>query len=78
MIPDFEMMKDRNRIWISYKNCNIIGIDAPQHWKDYDGKLYNGWVLHRWVSQVIPIGVKLDVEKIRTGFGIKIIGVDEI
>ena len=80
MIPNFEMIFDRNRIEILYKGIEILGIDSPPRWKEKNSENHIGWILHRWVHFGI-INTNLDSEIIKNtgeGFGIKIIGVDEI
>ena len=80
-IPDFDMVSDKDdndRIRISYKNVDIIGIDPPRHWNYRDSSYYEGWILHRWVHNSIYNAAKIDFEIIPRGEGVKIVGVDEI
>lgn len=80
MIPkNFEMKFDKDRIEIRYKNIEIFGIDSPEHWHAREKK-HKGWILHRWVhySNLYSILDAVIIKNTTGGYGIKIVGVDEI
>jgi hypothetical protein len=75
MIGNFRFRAFNDRIRIDYNGNEIIGIDRPDHWGD-DNKVYEGWVLHRWVhSHRISV---LDMEPNKLGNVVLITGVDEL